>query len=47
MWMWRAIGGFMMVASHVIFFINLWAMRPYQSKSKLAAYPSLRDTEAA
>jgi len=41
MWMWRAIGGFMMVASHVIFLINLWAMRPYQSKNKLAAYPSL------
>jgi len=43
--MWRAIGGFMMVVSHVIFLVNLWAMRPYQSKNKLAAYPSLSEGE--
>ena len=28
MWMWRTIGGFMMVASHVVFVVNVWAMRP-------------------
>lgn len=28
MWMWRTIGGFMMVASHIVFVLNLWAMRP-------------------
>jgi cytochrome c oxidase cbb3-type subunit 1 len=28
MWMWRAIGGFMMVASHIVFVVNLWEMRP-------------------
>ncbi len=28
MWMWRAIGGFMMVASHIVFVFNIWAMRP-------------------
>lgn len=28
MWMWRTIGGFMMVASHFVFLVNLWAMRP-------------------
>lgn len=28
MWLWRTVGGFMMVASHVVFFVNLWQMRP-------------------
>lgn len=28
MWLWRIIGGFMMVASHIVFVVNLWAMRP-------------------
>ncbi len=28
MWLWRTIGGFMMVASHVVFCFNLWSMRP-------------------
>ena len=28
MWMWRTIGGFMMVASHIVFVFNIWAMRP-------------------
>ncbi|MFT5133746.1 MAG: cytochrome c oxidase cbb3-type subunit 1 [Gammaproteobacteria bacterium] len=28
LWLWRSIGGFMMVASHIVFFINLWNMRP-------------------
>ncbi|HNP65525.1 MAG TPA: cbb3-type cytochrome c oxidase subunit I, partial [Woeseiaceae bacterium] len=28
MWLWRTIGGFMMVFSHIVFLVNLWAMRP-------------------
>ncbi len=28
MWLWRSIGGFMMVFSHIVFLVNLWAMRP-------------------
>jgi cytochrome c oxidase cbb3-type subunit 1 len=28
MWLWRSIGGFMMVGSHFVFLFNLWAMRP-------------------
>jgi len=46
MWMWRAIGGFMMVISHLVFFVNLWAMRPNQQRSRLAAYSTLGTEEA-
>jgi len=28
MWLWRSIGGAMMVVSHILFAINLWNMRP-------------------
>ncbi len=28
MWLWRSIGGFMMVGSHLVFVKNLWQMRP-------------------
>jgi cytochrome c oxidase cbb3-type subunit 1 len=28
MWLWRSVGGFMMVAGHVVFVFNLWVMRP-------------------
>lgn len=28
MWLWRSIGGFLMVGSHLMFAVNLWAMRP-------------------
>ena len=28
MWLWRSVGGFMMVASHIVFVVNLWKMRP-------------------
>jgi cytochrome c oxidase cbb3-type subunit 1 len=28
MWLWRTVGGLLMVASHVVFAMNLWAMRP-------------------
>lgn len=42
MWLWRTVGGFMMVASHVIFFVNLWAMRPVAD-----AAPDVPEGEAA
>ena len=28
MWLWRSVGGLMMVGSHIVFIINLWRMRP-------------------
>jgi len=28
MWLWRTAGGVLMVASHVVFAVNVWAMRP-------------------
>ena len=28
MWLWRSVGGFMMVAGHIVFAINIWSMRP-------------------
>ena len=28
MWLWRTIGGLLMVGSHVVFAVNVWAMRP-------------------
>jgi len=31
MWLWRSIGGFMMVGSHIVFIVNLWNMRPLSS----------------
>ena len=42
MWLWRSIGGFMMVASHIVFFVNLWNMRPLKSVDG-----SVVDTEVA
>src|SRR5262252_7914882 len=29
MWLWRTIGGLLMIGSHVVFAVNVWAMRPY------------------
>src|SRR5215470_7992508 len=28
MWLWRTIGGLLMVGSHIVFAMNVWAMRP-------------------
>jgi len=39
MWLWRAIGGFMMVASHLVFVINLWAMKPQSTTVSEDAQP--------
>lgn len=33
MWLWRTVGGFMMVASHIVFFVNLWHMRPMSDET--------------
>ena len=41
MWLWRSIGGFMMVASHIVFFVNLWNMRPMKD------VPTQPDAEVA
>ena len=37
MWLWRTIGGLLMVGSHVVFAVNVWAMRP---RPVMAAAPS-------
>ncbi|MFT4860966.1 MAG: cytochrome c oxidase cbb3-type subunit 1 [Pseudohongiellaceae bacterium] len=36
MWLWRSIGGFMMVASHIVFIVNLYNMRPKREADLLA-----------
>ena len=28
MWLWRTIGGLLMAGSHLVFALNVWAMRP-------------------
>src|SRR5207245_3188639 len=30
MWLWRTIGGLLMVGSHIVFAFNVWAMRPHR-----------------
>jgi len=30
MWLWRTIGGLLMVGSHIVFAVNVWAMRPHR-----------------
>ena len=35
MWLWRTVGGFMMVAGHIVFFVNLWQMRPQPEERPL------------
>ena len=35
MWLWRTVGGFMMVAGHIVFFANLWHMRPQPEERPL------------
>jgi cytochrome c oxidase cbb3-type subunit I len=38
-WLWRAVGGTLMLVSHVVFAYNVWAMRPRASKAIPAAAP--------
>jgi cytochrome c oxidase cbb3-type subunit 1 len=40
MWLWRTIGGSLMVASHLVFGWNVWAMRPARRKAPAAALAS-------
>jgi cytochrome c oxidase cbb3-type subunit 1 len=44
MWLWRTAGGVLMVASHLVFAVNLWAMRP---KRAIAATPAAPAVEAS
>lgn len=44
LWMWRTIGGFMMVAGHVVFVVNVWTMRP--SAPRLEPEPRLAQASA-
>ena len=37
MWLWRTIGGLLMVGSHVVFAANVWAMRPQRETVPVAA----------
>lgn len=32
MWLWRTIGGLLMLGSHVVFAANVWAMRPQPTR---------------
>ena len=36
-WIWRAIGGSMMLLSHFVFIYNMWAMRPVRAEDKAVA----------
>ena len=31
MWLWRTIGGTLMVLSHFVFMLNLWSLRPHKA----------------
>src|SRR5712664_3378963 len=44
MWLWRTAGGVLMVASHLVFAVNVWAMRPGRA---LAATPAAPPVEAS
>ncbi len=37
MWLWRTVGGLMMVASHLVFVVNLWQMRPATDRTAAPA----------
>ena len=37
MWLWRIVGGVLMVASHVLFAWNVWQMRPRREREAGAA----------
>lgn len=34
MWMWRSIGGSMMVLGHIVFLFNVWSMRPIKKAAQ-------------
>src|SRR5260370_37675589 len=39
MWLWRTAGGVLMVASHLVFAVNVWAMRPGRALAAAPAAP--------
>src|SRR5467141_3115844 len=41
MWLWRTIGGLLMVSSHVVFAVNVWAMRPGRTLTATPAAPAV------
>ena len=43
MWLWRSVGGSMMVVSHIVFFINLLSMRPKKELSFSAPSSAVPD----
>jgi cbb3-type cytochrome oxidase subunit 1 len=42
MWLWRTIGGLLMVSSHVVFAFNVWAMRPQRADAPAVAAVAVR-----
>jgi cytochrome c oxidase cbb3-type subunit I len=36
LWLWRTVGGLLMAGSHVVFAVNVWAMRPLRPDAGLA-----------
>jgi cytochrome c oxidase cbb3-type subunit 1 len=42
MWLWRTAGGVLMVASHVVFAVNIWAMRPGRAFVGVPAAPTIK-----
>jgi len=49
-WLWRAVGGTLMVLSHLVFAYNLWVMRPRRSSApassgRIAPIPSTAATD--
>ena len=42
MWLWRTIGGLLMVSSHVVFAFNVWAMRPQRANAPAVAAVAVR-----
>lgn len=42
MWLWRTAGGVLMAASHLVFAVNIWAMRPGRVSIGVAAAPTIK-----
>lgn len=36
LWLWRTVGGILMAGSHVVFAVNVWAMRPSRPVADLS-----------
>jgi cytochrome c oxidase cbb3-type subunit 1 len=41
MWLWRTAGGSLMVASHLVFAVNVWAMRPGRGLAAVLTPPTV------